>query len=330
LREMLPALPLEKRDSPDGLGPAFHRGRNPRPMSVQFAILASGSRGNAALLRDGPHGLLIDLGLRPRMLGHRLGGVGSAWGDVSAALLTHTHGDHVSDAALAGLVRFRIPLLCHEGHLPALARFETFPRLDALGLIRPYDDRPFLTAQGFQVEPIPLSHDGGPTFGFRVEVRPPRRGQPVALGYVADTGCWWEQTADALTDVDLLAVEFNHDVELQRRSGRHPRLIARNLGDRGHLSNQQGARLVSAVLKRSRPGAIRHLVLLHLSQQCNHPDLATTEARGALRALGARLEIHAACQDIASPALLVAPRKRRLPPALARRDPAPCFPWEAA
>jgi phosphoribosyl 1,2-cyclic phosphodiesterase len=298
-------------------------------MSVQFAMLASGSQGNAALLRAGPHGLLIDLGLRPRMLGHRLGSVGASWGHVSAALLTHTHGDHVSDAALCGLARFRVPLLCHEGHLPRLAEYPGFARLGVLGLVRPYDDRPFLTSHGFRVEPIRLSHDGGPTFGFRVEVRPERRGQPVALGYVADTGCWWEETADALAEADLLAVEFNHDVELQRRSGRHPALIARNLGDRGHLSNRQASRLVSAVLDRSRPGSVRHLVLLHLSKQCNHPDLALVEARSSLRAAGVRVAVHAASQEIASPALLVTPRRRRLPTARPPR-PAPCFPWEAA
>ena len=51
--------------------------------------------------------------------------------------------------------------------------------------------------------------------------------------------------AEAMVDVDLLGVEFNHDVELQRRSGRSPALIARNLGDRGHLSNRQGADLLA-------------------------------------------------------------------------------------
>ena len=64
---------------------------------------------------------------------------------------------------------------------------------------------------------------------------------------MADTGCWTGAAADALTDVDLLAVEFNHDVEMQRRSGRPWHLIARNLGDRGHLSNDQGAALVAEV-----------------------------------------------------------------------------------
>ncbi len=49
--------------------------------------------------------------------------------------------------------------------------------LDTAGLIRHYDDRPFLTPAGIRVEPLELSHDG-PTFGFRVEVKPARARAP--------------------------------------------------------------------------------------------------------------------------------------------------------
>ncbi len=168
-----------------------------------------------------------------------------------------------------------------------------------------------------------MSHDGGPTFGFRVEARGSKRTRPVSLGYLADTGTWSEATADALADVDALGVEFNHDVDLQRGSGRAPFLIARNLGPRGHLSNAQGAGLVAAVLGRSSPGSLRHLVLLHLSEQCNRPDLAIGEARGAVRAAGRRIAIHAAGHARAYPNLTVLPGPRRKVAAEIAS-----FPWE--
>jgi hypothetical protein len=133
----------------------------------------------------------------------------------------------------------------------------------------------------------------------------------VALGYLADTGSWSEPMADALADVDLLGVEFNHDVEMQRASGRPPALIARILGNRGHLSNVQGADFVTAVLARSRPGAVRHVVLLHLSEQCNLPKLALRVARAAIRATGRRVAVHAALQATAHPNLWLAPARRR-------------------
>ncbi len=292
-------------------------------MSIQFAVLASGSRGNASLVQAGNSGLLIDFGLPPRALACRLEGVGSGLGRISSAILTHTHGDHVHPGSLATLASRKIRVYCHEGHRHALANRPGFAELDAAGLVRHYDDRPFLSPTGLRIEPVALSHDGGPTFGFRVEGRTSRRSKPVALGYLTDTGTWSEAMVDALSDVDALGVEFNHDVDLQRGSGRAPYLIARNLGPRGHLSNEQGAGLVSAVLGRSNPGALRHLVLLHLSEQCNRPELAIGEARGAVRAAGRRIAIHAAGQGTSNPNLHVLPGRRRRATAGAGS-----FPWE--
>lgn len=277
-------------------------------MSVQFAVLASGSRGNATLIRPGGPGLLIDLGVGPRTLTERLQSVGSGWEDVGSALLTHTHSDHLDNASLLNLARHNVPLYCHEGHRPALLRYPGFVALADLGLVRHYDDRPFLSPTGVRIEPVPLRHDG-PTFGFRVEARPSRGQRAVGIGYVADTGSWSADMADALAEVDLLGLEFNHEVELQRRSNRHPALIARNLGDHGHLSNAQAAEFLSAVVKRSGRRVMRHLVLLHLSEQCNHPSLAVRTARAAIREAGRRVTVHAAAQTIAHPNVRLGPAR---------------------
>lgn len=280
-------------------------------MAVQFAVLASGSRGNATLVRSGGSGLLVDLGIGPRALAERLESVGADWGHITAALLTHTHGDHVDNHTLHGMARRRVALYCHEGHRAGLDRLTGFQALDQAGLVRHYDDRPFLTVSGVGVEPLALRHDGGPTFGFRIETRPVRKRRAVAIGYMADTGSWSTGMADLLAGVDVLGVEFNHDVEMQRSSKRSPYLIARNLGDRGHLSNAQGAEFVTAVLDRSGPGVLRHVVLLHLSQQCNRPSLALRSARAAVRGKGRRVSVHAAQQAPAHPNLWIEPGRRR-------------------
>ena len=296
-------------------------------MSFRFTAIASGSSGNAALVRAGGAGLLIDLGIGPRDLEARLVLGGSGWGSIAAAVLTHTHGDHVKDATLAALARYRLPLYCHESHVPRLSRHPGFLALQDGGLARTFEDYPFLVPGGLRVEPIPTRHDGGASFGFRVEGRAGPKGRPAAVGFLADSGTWTEAMADALADVDVLAVEFNHDVGLQVQSGRPAHLVARNLGDRGHLSNDQGAALVAAVLERSRPGAVRNLVLLHLSRQCNRPTLAIAAAKKALRASGRRAAVYVADQQIPHPDLVFAPAPRRRKPATAASGPVG-FPWE--
>jgi phosphoribosyl 1,2-cyclic phosphodiesterase len=276
-------------------------------MGLQFAVLASGSRGNSTLVGDRGAALLIDVGIGPKTLGERLESVGASWSRIAAVALTHTHSDHVDTATFSELARRGIVLHCHDSHRGELAEDAGFQKLEAAGLIRTYDERPFLTLSGLRVEPIPLSHDGGPTFGFRLEASTKPRQRPVSIGYLADSGSWTESMVETLADVDVLGVEFNHDVTMQKSSGRPWVLIERNLGDQGHLSNRQGAELVQAVLARSRSGALRHVVLLHLSEQCNHPELALRAAQDALQATAGQVDVHAARQAPAFPNLWIEP-----------------------
>jgi phosphoribosyl 1,2-cyclic phosphodiesterase len=289
----------------------------------QFAVLASGSRGNSTLIRGSGPGLLIDVGIGPRVLGERLESVGASWSEVAAVVLTHTHADHIDSGTFAEAARRGWSFHCHDAHRTTLSIDPGFQRLEAAGLVSCYDeDRPFLTSTGVRLEPISLRHDGGPTFGFRIEVSGARRSRPVSIGYLADSGSWSEGMADALADVDVLGVEFNHDVAMQKSSGRPWVLVQRNLGDQGHLSNRQGAELVEAVLKRSGRGAIQHVVLLHLSQQCNVPELAIEAARSAVRAAGRRVVLHAARQCPAHPNLWIRPA-RKIAPTTASRSRSP-------
>jgi phosphoribosyl 1,2-cyclic phosphodiesterase len=251
---------------------------------------------------------LIDIGLGPRVLAERLKSVGSDWSQISAVALTHTHGDHIDSASMQTLVKQGIVLYCHEAHRQLLETDAGFQELDRLELVRHYDGQPFLAPCGFRVEPIPVRHDG-PTFGFRLESVARRKTRAIGVGYLADTGSWSDSMADSLADVDILGIEFNHDVAMQKSSGRSAALIARNLGDWGHLSNRQGADLVRSVLRRSSRERVSHLVLLHLSEQCNRPELAIHEARSAVEETGRRLSIHAARQSPAHPNLQIAAQR---------------------
>jgi phosphoribosyl 1,2-cyclic phosphodiesterase len=284
-------------------------------MALRFTVLASGSGGNASLVEADGFGVLLDAGLGPRQLGSRLAAAGLSWADVHAALLTHTHSDHWKDRTLAHLHRRKIPFFCHPEHHGLLrATSRGFVGLYAAGLVRPFAAGESLELScGLRCRPLPVRHDGGATFGFRLEAAPDLFGRAASLAYAADLGCWDDALADALSDVDLLAVEFNHDVELEYASGRMPRLIARVLGDEGHLSNVQAADLVRAVLARSPDGRPRHLVQLHLSRDCNRPALARAAALAAL-AGRSDVTVHTAEQDSPGATLhlsLVSPPARR-------------------
>ena len=274
-------------------------------MSLRFTVLASGSGGNASLVEVDGFSVLIDAGLGSRQLAQRMATVGASWATVQAVLLTHAHSDHWKDSTLAHLHRRGIPLYCHPNCRSTLAAYSAaLPALATAGLLRSFEPAmEFTVAGGLHCRPLPLRHDGGGSFGFRLEGGRDLFGRSAALGYVADLGCWDEALADGLADVDLLAVEFNHDVAMEYASGRPSRLISRVLGDEGHLSNTQGAALCRAVLARSEIGRLRHIVQLHLSRDCNRPTLAREAAREVLEELAVAVELHTARQDEAGTAL---------------------------
>lgn len=288
-------------------------------MTVHVHFLASGSSGNACLVEADGGGLLLDFGVSPRLFAQRLKSLNASWKSVRAAVLSHTHTDHWHPTMLSHLRERGIPLYCHADHARVLGRDNrAFDALEKAGLLRCYEIDETTPVEGFGTfRAIAIAHDSETTCGFRVEGPANIFGSDWAVGYAADLGSWTPELAQLLVDVDVLAVEFNHDVLLQVNSGRSPHLIRRVLGDRGHLSNKQGAELFAEVLRLSEPGRVQHLVQLHLSRQCNRADLARSAAEAMLASTGQAVEIHTTSQEAAGPSLAIGLKSKR-PPRRAR------------
>jgi phosphoribosyl 1,2-cyclic phosphodiesterase len=276
-------------------------------MPVRFTVLGSGSGGNSSFLEADGYGLLLDAGLGPRQIAVRLAAVGATWNRVHAVLLTHTHSDHWNERTFSHLRRHKVPLYCHPSHHADLTTYGwEFTKLQEAGLVRPYESEgEFTLSPGLRCRPLPLPHDGGATFGFRFETPADTAGRALALGYLADLGSWTADLASTLANVDVLALEFNHDVDMECTSGRSARLIARVLGDQGHLSNEQAAALLGEVMRLSEPGRVKHLVQLHLSRDCNRADLAEGAARAVLNGAAAAVQLHTASQYRPGPCLVL-------------------------
>jgi phosphoribosyl 1,2-cyclic phosphodiesterase len=249
----------------------------------------------------------------------RLEQAGSSWQRIRAVVLTHVHGDHCNERTLAWMQQQGIRLYCHPEHSRVLMHLsEGFCRLDVCRLVYEYElTTPFALMPGLGCVALPLAHDRF-TCGFRFESAPDLFGSARALGYACDLGSWDDEVVRHLRDVDILALEFNHDVGLQQASGRPRSLIRRVLGAAGHLSNEQASELVCEILRQSQPGRLRQVVQLHLSSECNRPGLA----RAALqRAVGAThpLRVYAARSGRFGPRLSLSPSRprRRMPRRLA-------------
>ncbi len=282
-------------------------------MAASFIPLASGSRGNACLL-DAGGGVLIDAGLGARDLAARLTAIGRSWRNVGAVLLTHTHGDHWTEAALAHVARLGLPFYCHDTHAEWLsARSPAFDALASIGRVRTYiAGQPFAVGRGVFAQAHAVSHDSRATFAFRFDGGPSLFGPGWSLGYAADLGVWNDDLLDAFAGVDVLALEFNHDEHLQRTSRRPLALIRRVMGDEGHLSNRQAVEFVEALASADGDKRLHSLIALHLSQECNRVALAAAAASSALARAGFAAEVIIASQGKATAAVPLgrAPNRR--------------------
>lgn len=273
-------------------------------MTASFIPLASGSRGNACLLDVGG-GTLIDAGLGARELTRRLAAASRSWRHVESVLLTHTHGDHWTEAALAHVARLGLRMYCHDSHADWLAnRSPGFDALAAAGRVQTYTAGvPFPVGRGVIARAYAVSHDSHATFAFRFDGSAGLFGPCWSLGYAADLGVWSEDLLEAFDGLDALALEFNHDEYLQRTSRRPVALIRRVLGEEGHLSNRQAAEFLETLLGDGSDVRLRTLVALHLSQECNRVPLAASSARDALARVGVSGNIVIASQFEASAAV---------------------------
>lgn len=238
---------------------------------LQLCVLSSSSGGNCSALLvgegDSRRLYLIDLGLSPRRTRLLLAQVGLADVPIAGALLTHLDADHWRPTwAGAGGLDESTPIFVHRRHKGRANREGvTHHRTE---FFEGDFDLPARRAgqQGHTlfVRTATNPHDdlGSASFRFMLEV------SDADIGYATDIGSPTRPLVNTLKGVDVLAVESNYCPVLQEASSRPPALKDRIMGGSGHLSNEQSAGLVRSIAPRS------HVVLLHLSRECNKPEVA--------------------------------------------------------
>jgi len=235
---------------------------------VRVWSLASGSSGNAYLLEADGCQVLVECGLPLPTLEAALGALGSSPGRLSAALVTHDHGDHLRGARpLADA--YSVPIYASAGTL-------AHPSLEGCARLRELRVGEARRIGELEVRPFRVPHDGAEPLAFRIEA------QGASVAIVTDLGYVPESLLPCLQDLDLLILEANHDPEMLWAGPYHPRLKRRIAGDLGHLSNTAAGQTVAACGDR----APRQLWLAHLSTVNNSPARAVEQVSAVLRARG--------------------------------------------
>lgn len=241
--------------------------RNALVTRMSLCVLGSGSGGNCSVLRcEGQDGfqriMLIDGGLSVRQTRLRLAAVGIDIEDVHDIIVTHFDHDHFRAhswrrAAARGL---DITVHFHVGHERIAHRRGIGHELNG----HAFDDDPFDLFPEVQLSPVRCAHDQAGTTTFRLDT------DVGAVGYATDLGRVPQSLLRTFAGVRLLAIESNYCVKMQQDSPRPWFLKQRIMGGAGHLSNEEARRVVMTLHRP--PHRLEHVLLLHLSRECNTPE----------------------------------------------------------
>ena len=254
----------------------FLQAEGDKAAMIKFCSLVSSSKGNAVLVSNGKANILIDCGISKRRTAEALTRAGVSPHEIDAILVTHEHGDHISGVGVMSR-GFDIPVYANEETWAAMER--------SLGRVDEKNMKRFQMGEQFEINgvgilPFATPHDAARSVGYSLYT------EGLKLSVATDMGHVDESVVESICGSDIVLLEANHDVEMLR-NGRYPAMLKKRiLGELGHLSNDASAQIAVRLLQ----SGTRAILLGHLSEENNLPDVAYAAVRDALSGAGARIE----------------------------------------
>ncbi len=233
---------------------------------LTFCILASGSKGNAIYISDSSTAVLIDAGLSGKEIERRLETRGLSPENLDAILVSHEHSDHIQSVGVLSR-RFSLPVYMNTKTLETASN----------NLGKMHDIKQFSCGSSFKINrltihPFSVSHDAEDPAGFTVN----KNG--VKIGIATDLGIVTSLVKEHLKGCSLVVLEANHDLKMLEDGPYVWTLKQRVKGRTGHLSNEDTRKL----LKEINHSRLKHVILAHLSEENNTPEIAVNTVGEAI------------------------------------------------
>ncbi len=229
----------------------------PQGGALAYCSLGSGSKGNATLIQYDDTILMIDCGFSVKETTKRLEHKGLKPEQISAILVTHEHADHIAGVARLSN-RYSIPVWLSKG-TSFHKSCDKIEQLNVFNSHSPFDIGPI------NIQPVPVPHDAREAIQFIFIA------DKYKLGLLTDLGVITPHILTCYKNCQSLLLEFNYDSQMLSQ-GRYPYgLKQRVAGDLGHLSNQQSIDF----LKQIDRDVLKHLVIMHISQENNRQDIVS-------------------------------------------------------
>ncbi len=205
--------------------------------------------------------------------------------EIDAIFITHEHTDHIMGAGILSR-KYDIPIFANGETWEAMA--PKLKKLDTKNIKEFRIEEEFYFKDIF-VRPVPIFHDAANPNGYIFEAE----GKKISV--ITDTGWINTQMREMMENSNIYFLESNHDVEMLKNGSYPWPLKQRVLSTRGHLSNENSAEVIRQLAR----GNGEIIVLSHLSQDNNTPELAYKNMYDTLKGMGIEVEIGAAKLEIA-------------------------------
>jgi phosphoribosyl 1,2-cyclic phosphodiesterase len=227
-------------------------------MSLYIASLNSGSNGNCYYIGNDREAILVDVGISCREVERRMRKLGLSLSVVKALFISHEHGDHIRGVEVLAK-RYQLPVYITEATLRSGGMALEPHRVLSF---KPHEP---VSIGELVVTAFPKSHDASDPHSFVVS----SSSDNTHIGVFTDIGHVCERVIHYFSQCHAVFLEANYD-EQMLEEGRYPyHLKNRIRGGEGHLSNRQALEL----FVKHRPSFMSHLLLSHLSQDNNRPEL---------------------------------------------------------
>ncbi len=229
---------------------------------MRFSVLTSGSRANCTYLESGDTRILIDCGLSAKQTERRLESVGVDPRSLNAIIVTHEHRDHIHG----------VPVMSRKFKLPVYANRGAARSLRGLFALEFFETGRAFSIGEMDIAPFSIVHDASDPVGFSISARGIKFSQATDLGKVTPL------VRESLRGSNALVLESNHDEEMLRSCDYPWELKQRISSSHGHLSNDCASSFLAEIMH----GDLEHVVLGHLSENSNTPELALKAAESQL------------------------------------------------
>ena len=236
---------------------------------ARFVSLYSGSSGNAFYAGGKNAGILIDIGVSYRALVNALNSCEIPLSNIKALFITHEHSDHIKGIETFLKRNPNIPVYASSETLRYISEHSALPSSVRLVEI---SDKSVCEAD-MCIEAFDTPHDALHSLGFKMRTSDDR-----TISVATDLGHLNDNIMKNLLKSDLVLLESNYDKDMLR-FGPYPYVLKRRIsGELGHLSNDD----CSAALPTLIESGVSRIVLAHLSEQNNRPDIAENYAESSL------------------------------------------------